>query len=88
MPRGPRTKRWQSSARLTALFRLCRSGSSSGSRINNFSDSRRRPKDGSLYWVLSDAKIDNKHMMWNQPVDLKGADASVTLDGRNAMPVA
>jgi len=27
-------------------------------------------------------------MMWNQPVDLKGADASVTLDGRNAMPVA
>jgi len=48
MPRGPRTKRWQSSARLTALFRLCRSGSSSGSRINNFSDSRRRPKDGSL----------------------------------------
>jgi len=26
--------------------------------------------------------------MWNQPVDLKGADASVTLDGRNAMPVA
>lgn len=39
------------------------------------------------YWVLSDAKIDDKHMMWNQPVDVKGAAASVTLDGRNAMPV-
>lgn len=40
------------------------------------------------YWVLGDAKIDtNKHVMWNQPVDVKGADASVTLDRRNAMPV-
>jgi len=25
--------------------------------------------------------------MWNQPVDVKGANASVTLDRRNAMPV-
>jgi hypothetical protein len=87
MPRGPRTKRWQSSARLIALFRLCRSGSSSGSRINNSATAVVAPRTG-RYWVLSDAKIDNKHMMWNQPVDLKGADASVTLDGRNAMPVA
>jgi hypothetical protein len=39
------------------------------------------------YWVLSDAKIDNKHLMWLQPVDVKGAEASVTLDKRNAMPV-
>lgn len=39
------------------------------------------------YWVLSYANIDNKHMMWNQPVDVKGAAASVTLDRRNAMPV-
>ena len=39
------------------------------------------------YWVLSDAKVDNRHMMWNQPVDVKGANASVTLDRGNAMPV-
>jgi len=39
------------------------------------------------YWILSDAKIDNRHVMWNQPVDVKGTNASVTLDGRNVMPV-
>jgi hypothetical protein len=39
------------------------------------------------YWVLSDAKVDNKHLMWNQPVEVKGADASLTLDRRNAVPV-
>ena len=45
------------------------------------------PLPSGRYWVLSDAKIDNKHLMWLQPVDVKGADASVTLDQRNAMPV-
>jgi hypothetical protein len=39
------------------------------------------------YWVLSDAKIDNKHMMWLQPVDVRSAETSVTLDKRNAMAV-
>jgi hypothetical protein len=39
------------------------------------------------YWVLSDTKIGNKRMMWNEPVDLKGGDQSVILDHRNAMPV-
>ena len=39
------------------------------------------------YWVLSDAKVANKHVMWNQPVDVKGGDRSLTLDERNAMPV-
>jgi hypothetical protein len=39
------------------------------------------------YWVLSDAKVDNMRLMWNQPVDVKGVDTSVTLDKRNAMPV-
>jgi hypothetical protein len=39
------------------------------------------------YWVLSDARIDNKHMMWNEIVDVKGTSASVTLDRRNVMPV-
>jgi hypothetical protein len=37
--------------------------------------------------VLSDAKVDNMRLMWNQPVDVKGVDTSVTLDKRNAMPV-
>ena len=39
------------------------------------------------YWVLSDAKVANRHLMWNQPVDVKGGDKSLTLDERNAMPV-
>ena len=45
------------------------------------------PLPAGRYWVLSDAKVDNKRLMWNQPVDVKGADASLTLDRRNAMPV-
>jgi hypothetical protein len=39
------------------------------------------------YWVLSDAHIANRHVMWNQPVDVRGGDRSLTLDQRNAMPV-
>jgi hypothetical protein len=39
------------------------------------------------YWVLSDARVANKHGMWNQPVDVKGGDKTLTLDARNAMPV-
>ena len=45
------------------------------------------PLPAGRYWVLSDAKVDNKRLMWNQPVDVKGADTSLTLDRRNAMPV-
>jgi hypothetical protein len=45
------------------------------------------PLPAGRYWVLSDARIDNQHLMWLQPVDVKGAEASVTLDKRNAMPV-
>jgi hypothetical protein len=45
------------------------------------------PLPAGRYWVLSDAKVDNKHLMWNQPVEVKGADASLTLDRRNAVPV-
>ena len=45
------------------------------------------PLSAGRYWVLSDAKIDNKHVVWNQPVDVKGADAAVTLDRRNVMSV-
>ena len=45
------------------------------------------PLAAGRYWVLSDAKVDNKHLMWMQLVDVKGADATVTFDKRNAMPV-
>ena len=45
------------------------------------------PLPAGRYWVLSDAKVDNKRLMWNQPVDVKGTEASLTLDPRNAMPV-
>jgi hypothetical protein len=37
--------------------------------------------------VLSDAKVGNKHLMWNQPVDVRSGEKLVTLDERNAMPV-
>jgi hypothetical protein len=39
------------------------------------------------YWVLSDAKVDNKRLMWNEPVDIRSGEASLTLDQRNPMPV-
>jgi hypothetical protein len=39
------------------------------------------------YWVLADAKVANKRVVWNTPVDVKGGDKSLTLDARNAMPV-
>ena len=39
------------------------------------------------YWVLSDAKVGNKRMMWHELVDLKAGKQSITLDQRNAMPV-
>jgi hypothetical protein len=39
------------------------------------------------YWVLSDAKVGNKRLMWHELVDLKASGQSVTLDQRNAMPV-
>jgi len=39
------------------------------------------------YWVLSDAKVGNKRLMWHELVDLKAGSQPVTLDQRNAMPV-
>ncbi len=45
------------------------------------------PLPAGRYWVLSDAKVDNKRLMWNQPVDVKGPETSLMLDPRNAMPV-
>jgi hypothetical protein len=48
---------------------------------------RTPPLPPGRYWVLSDANIDSKHMMWHQPVDVKGAEASLTLDQRNVMSV-
>jgi len=37
--------------------------------------------------VLSDAKVDNRRMIWNELVDLKAGANSFTLDKRNAIPV-
>ena len=45
------------------------------------------PLPAGRYWVLSDAKVDNRRMMWNVPVDVKAGSTSLTLDQRNAMPV-
>jgi hypothetical protein len=39
------------------------------------------------YWVLSDAKVGGKRMMWHELVDVKAGNQSLTLDQRNAMPV-
>jgi len=45
------------------------------------------PLPAGRYWVLSDAHVANRHVMWNQPFDVRDADKSLTLDGHNAMPV-
>jgi len=45
------------------------------------------PLAAGRYWVLSDARFDNRHIMWHQPVDVKGSEASLTLDQRNAISV-
>jgi hypothetical protein len=39
------------------------------------------------YWVLSDVRVGTKHVVWNQPVDVRAGDKTVTLDAHNAMPV-
>ena len=39
------------------------------------------------YWVLSDAKVGDKRLMWHELVDVKTGGQSVTLDQRNAIPV-
>jgi hypothetical protein len=45
------------------------------------------PLPAGRYWVLSDAKVDNRRVMWNVPIDLKAGPAALTLDQRNATPV-
>lgn len=45
------------------------------------------PLPTARYWVLSDTKVGSRHIMWNQPVDVAGTPATLTLDERNAMPV-
>jgi hypothetical protein len=45
------------------------------------------PLPAGRYWVLSDAKIGDKKVMWHELVDVKAGTQSVTLDQRNAMPV-
>ena len=45
------------------------------------------PLPAGRYWVFGDGRIDNRPMLWNQPVDVRGGPASLTLDGGNATPV-
>ena len=46
-----------------------------------------QPLPAGRYWVFGDGKVDNRAMLWNQPVDVKAGPATVTLDQRNASPV-
>ena len=39
------------------------------------------------YWVLSDATVGNRRVMWHELVDVKAGNQSLTLDQRNALPV-
>jgi hypothetical protein len=39
------------------------------------------------YWVFGDGPINNRPMLWNQMVEVKGGPISLTLDDRNATPV-
>ena len=45
------------------------------------------PLPAGRYWVLSDAMVGNKRLMWHELVDLKTGNQSLTLDQRNALPV-
>jgi len=45
------------------------------------------PLPSGRYWVFGDGRIDNRPMLWNQVVDVRGGPASLTLDERNATPV-
>jgi hypothetical protein len=45
------------------------------------------PLPAGRYWVFGDGRIDNRPMLWNQPVDVRGGPASLTLDEHNASPV-
>jgi hypothetical protein len=45
------------------------------------------PLPAGRYWVFGDGRIDNRPMLWNQAVDLRGGPASLTLDEHNATPL-
>lgn len=45
------------------------------------------PLPAGRYWVLSDAKLGDRRMMWNVPVDVKTGSTALMLDQRNAKPV-
>ena len=48
---------------------------------------RTPPLPPGRYWVLCDAKVDNKRVAWDQPVDVKAAGASLTFDRSNVIAV-
>jgi len=45
------------------------------------------PLPAGRYWVFGDGRIDNRPMLWDQPVDVRGGPTSLTLDQHNATPV-
>ncbi|HUP10162.1 MAG TPA: hypothetical protein VMU47_23625 [Caldimonas sp.] len=45
------------------------------------------PLPAGRYWVFGDGRIDNRPMLWNQVVDVRGGPASLKLDQNNATPV-
>ena len=45
------------------------------------------PLPAGRYWVFADGRIDNRPMLWNQPVDVRSGPASLVLDAHNATPV-
>ena len=45
------------------------------------------PLPAGRYWVFGDGRIDNRPMLWNQAVDVRGGPVSLTLDEHNATPV-
>ncbi|HVO05403.1 MAG TPA: hypothetical protein VMT83_01355 [Burkholderiaceae bacterium] len=45
---------------------------------------RTPPLPAGRYWVFTDTKVAGKHWVWSEPVDVKGGEASLVLDRRNA----
>jgi hypothetical protein len=45
------------------------------------------PLPAGRYWVFGDGRIDDRPMLWNEPVDVRDGPASLRFDRHNATPV-
>jgi hypothetical protein len=86
--RGPRLSSARATALDAAVFRFTHARLPSQIATT---DAGGRARTQSLpagrYWVLSDAMVGGKRMMWHELVEVRSGDQLLTLDQRNARPV-